>query len=444
MSNSIIIHESEELINLYGLNLNIFLGLDVISKPNAAEAIELLNLIQFSDVILLQAEVGNEKTYTQIKNWIAENDKEIPVVIIDVDNKGFDCDLFIQSDTDIKKAIISIAKLMGIKASNLNKNVASEFYPVPISYFPLMEKAFCDIYYRSAKTDPGSDSVYMKLYSANKAIDQVEVEKLHNQGSKNLYIPSSLRVKFAHFYTQMIVEEINADKSREKKYKALEGARKVVAQEIKKYGVNEKVIKITNAAIENIFQDLSREKSLKKYLDFLKNNTESSLFQLSQMTNYLGFKIIENIDWGTQEQKRKITFAAFFHDITLDNDHLGLIHNQYALADSGLSDEEIQSVNNHALEASKLLRKYPEIPHGVDLIIKQHHGSHNGVGFQDPPAHDISPLAAVFMVAESFSSILVNNDGEFNVDKICSRLERTFPNHHKFLNGIEALRNITY
>jgi hypothetical protein len=49
---------------------------------------------------------------------------------------------------------------------------------------------------------------------------------------------------------------------------------------------------------------------------------------------------------------------------------------------------------------------------GADLLIKQHHGMTNGVGFAIDFKEDISPLSKVVMVSESFVELYMKGKEE--------------------------------
>jgi hypothetical protein len=61
-----------------------------------------------------------------------------------------------------------------------------------------------------------------------------------------------------------------------------------------------------------------------------------------------------------------------------------------------------------------MLTKYhTRIPFGVETIIKQHHGTRDGIGFSTYPM-SISPLALLFMVAEEWVHLILKAE-ELNI-----------------------------
>ena len=111
-----------------------------------------------------------------------------------------------------------------------------------------------------------------------------------------------------------------------------------------------------------------------------------------------------------------------------------------------LSSRENDALLNHAHHAATLVQTFPRLPQGVDIIIKQHHGSTNGVGFPEVLTAAISPLAIFFMVIEDFSSkVLAMEDTPENIVKsmreslIPLKEKYQLPSYRKIVTEIENL-----
>lgn len=124
----------------------------------------------------------------------------------------------------------------------------------------------------------------------------------------------------------------------------------------------------------------------------------------------VGTRIIEILKWGNQDQIDKLSFVAFFHDITLETDELAKIHSmgQLKAASRTLSKDDVNKVKSHALDAAKLVSMSPKFPLGAETIIKQHHGAKSGVGF-DKISLSISPLSIIFMMAEEWVTFAIDS-----------------------------------
>src|SRR5690606_6673317 len=111
-----------------------------------------------------------------------------------------------------------------------------------------------------------------------------------------------------------------------------------------------------------------------------------------------------------QDQEDKLSFIAYFHDIALNTDEEAMIHSNQELKNSPLNRPSKLLVEKHAQVAAELVAKYPHAPMGADQLIRQHHGTLNGIGFSEHFGSNISPMAIVFIVAEEFTRIVLKNE----------------------------------
>ena len=115
--------------------------------------------------------------------------------------------------------------------------------------------------------------------------------------------------------------------------------------------------------------------------------------------------------WGTGEQLQnnfdKLSFLCFFHDIHLSRPELLKVFSKEELENGGFSPEEEEIINNHANKIATFVQSFPHAPSGVDVLLRQHHGTLNGVGFTERYSASISPMAIAFIVVERFVSLLL-------------------------------------
>ena len=84
---------------------------------------------------------------------------------------------------------------------------------------------------------------------------------------------------------------------------------------------------------------------------------------------------------------------------------------------------------------------------GVDLLIKQHHGMTNGVGFTLDFKDDISPLSKIVLISEAFVEEFMkgkDQDPHFQIDikKVISELNLKFKrnSYKKIILTLESLK----
>jgi hypothetical protein len=116
------------------------------------------------------------------------------------------------------------------------------------------------------------------------------------------------------------------------------------------------------------------------------------------------------MEWGTSEQKVKLAFVCFFSNIFLDEENYLLVHSDNDIESLDCSVADKAQINNHAINAAKLLSKYYiNLPFGIDTIVKQHHGNRYGIGFQQSPS-SVSPLALVYIISDAWVSVILNSE----------------------------------
>ena len=99
-------------------------------------------------------------------------------------------------------------------------------------------------------------------------------------------------------------------------------------------------------------------------------------------------------------------------------------------------------VEKHAQMAAEFVQKFPHAPMGADQIIRQHHGTLNGIGFSEHYGNNVSPMAVVFIVAEEFTRIILNNEhGPFDRAAFIRELKEEFPTSRfqKVISTLESL-----
>ena len=133
--------------------------------------------------------------------------------------------------------------------------------------------------------------------------------------------------------------------------------------------------------------------------------------------------------------------VSFFHDIYLEDEKLLKIMDLETLRKSNLSPRERDAVLNHANKAALLAQTYPRLPQGVDIIIKQHHGVSNGVGFPESLTAGISPMAVFFVVVEDFVTCILEHNDLDNFTNILKYLKQRYqlPTYRKIVAEIESL-----
>jgi hypothetical protein len=135
------------------------------------------------------------------------------------------------------------------------------------------------------------------------------------------------------------------------------------------------------------------------------------IYNKSQLTVNMATQIVNALDLdGKDSAVSKLTYAAFFNDIYLNDWDKAKIRSQIELKESDFGEEDVELITTHAAKALQLLEKYPQLPIGVGEIIKEHHGTKIGKGFSDTLPQDLNQLSVVFLIAEEIATHFMTED----------------------------------
>ena len=184
---------------------------------------------------------------------------------------------------------------------------------------------------------------------------------------------------------------------------AAEMGQKLLNAKLTRIGITEETTILANKQLKMMSQTAKKYPKMGKLLGRLVRNKAGYLFKHSQILTYICSHLMDNIDWGNEEQKKKISFIALFHDILLENDEQAQIYTEKELKESGFNPATTERINSHAQKAAELIVKYPGAPMGVDAIIRQHHGVSHGIGFAKTYGGNLSPMVIIFLLAEELT-----------------------------------------
>jgi len=381
----IILVEANEIIrDLISLNIKTYLGVDVILRTNAQEAIELMNILPEIDLVISSVKNGDENSCSDIAQFIIDGDNDIPLIVLGempTTPAGIEEIATSSAESDWENTIKIAAKSLGINEDVISKRKIPDFIPITINYFFNLSTSCCDVYIRIKKGP--SDYQYVKRIHQGDVFSQDVIKKYHSQGLKNLYIPKEQQSNFTNFVSNNLVKMLNQPSmSADEKLSIMGNSYDIATKEILKIGFNSATVQLTETIINNMIETFKDEEKVSPLLRKIINSKTSYIYQHSHMTAVVSSEILKNLGEDDPASHEKMSYAAFFKDISLaDREELAQINSFEELENATISEEDWDMVFNHALEGAVLIRHYPEAPLDIDNIIKHHHGSPNGKGF---------------------------------------------------------------
>lgn len=438
MSQTALIIKNDAKEKVYSLNLSMYLNTDILAKSSVTDFIKLIDVFSKLDLVIIEESDFNENEIKNIISEIEQRKMHTPVLCITKRATPYKDEHLVNLDGDIKPLLKVAALKLGITALDMAKLKTPEYVSFFISFFDLIDFTPCSLFILK-------EQKYETFIQAKSPLPQQELQKLKDQKIEKLYLQSKDRLKFTNFFTENMDKKLKEVKPAKNKVAETGAAVAVTHQYIKEMGLDETALKMTKSCIDSMYEMVknvgSKGSTLDKLLSELLDNQTSYNFTHSQLTAFLACHAVAQMSWGSQEQKEKIVFISFFHNILL-NDETCKIQTEEEVKALALPQKDKDTILKHAQNTAQLISQYPKVPIGSDDILKQHHGSRNGIGFPEQASASISPLAMVFYVSELLAHALLNKP--FDQKATFEKIYQKAPKGTKTKNIIEALEKLDF
>ncbi|MCK5073624.1 MAG: hypothetical protein KAQ98_09380 [Bacteriovoracaceae bacterium] len=448
MSKTVLVGDDSVQMDLFSLNLKAYVGTETIILDSAEKLRMFLELDTSIDLIITHDKIDIEPTAQKIHTLLQKKKLSVPLCVIGPKDGTIKCERFLPKNVDIKELIKTVARIFDITAKDMIKQSVGDYYPVPISFFSRMNIPVCDVFLRLNASD--GDYQYICKFKAGNDLDSKLLGEYQKKGIANLYVPSISRLKFTNNLSEQTIEILkSATVTPDSRISTADVAMNLMVDELESVGLTENTAELANNCINSIQKTIKEYPKLNNLLERLLNSPESWLYKYCQILTFVSHHIIDNSDWGSDEQKEKISFVVFFQDIAfmtkkLNPEKLAPIHSKEEFMNASLEKNESNVVLQHALMAADLVREFNRAPMEADVIIRQHHGSYNGVGFPDSISHNISHLAQVSVIAQSFTREImkINDINTFISTDVIKKLKIKYPTHRlgKIVNNLSTLK----
>jgi len=402
MAQVILIEDNKTLNDLISVNLTTYLGVDLIQRKNAQDALSLLAILPNIDLIITSEKIGDEKTGEALAQYIDSNKLDTGLIVLGSSAVAQnDFTINIPNAKDWEQVVHASAKILGINENVLAKKAVPDYIAVPVRYFLNLDYVNCDVFIRIKKSP--TEYQYVKRIHNGDTFSKDSIKRYMDQGLENFHIDKDSYKSFTIFLSNRLVEKIDSPNMDEtKKVQIMGESYDVAVREIAKLGFNSETIQLTEAIIQNMVKNFEKSPEMSNLLHKVINSNTGLLYQRCHMTSVVASEMIKNLKFDDPKAYEKIAYASFFHDIMLaDREELTKINSFDELEKANLSEQDWDMVFNHAMEAAVLLRKHPEAPTGADEIIKHHHGATNGKGFSNS-IEKLPDLSKIFIIAHHF------------------------------------------
>lgn len=299
----------------------------------------------------------------------------------------------------------------------------------------------------------GSDK-YIKIFHEDDTTNVLDIKKYKEKGIQYLYVYRET----AMWVIGQIQKQINIFLKANNFRFILRGASDTPEKrfEQKILRIDDEVhvdaeFKITiEKAIENIRAIVDKEDRVEIILKTLKEHEGEYAFftQKMNVTSVIACVLAKQLDWISKSTMDKLVFASVLCDITLAvRPELLKIQNmsEFEKVKSQLSDEDQKIFLSHPKDGANLIKRYfTAAPPDTDALAYQHHEAPDGSGFpMHLKAERISPLSALFIVANDFAYYFLTDDEPTMDDfllKCHSRYD--YVNFRKVIKALERIKKI--
>ena len=415
MSKTLIVSDNEILNQLYVVNLEAYLATESILVLSTSKAFELLLSGNKFDLILTMNMINGNDSAVDLHNFLHDNNLIIPLLIIGNPSKELSNAVVVQSSYHLKSLLQACAQLLGVTSKAMASLDVPDYFSVKSSFLIRLAVAPCSIYLQMKNIN---EELSFVMVVAKGSKSKNIIQKFINEGVDSLFVNSFDRLTIVNKVSVILCDVIQNTENLglDEKAAALEAGFEFVVNEFAQIPAAAVDIMNISSVCTKVMKDITNEiPSLGNLLALFNGNKKGYLYTHSILSVYISAHILNNIPWGGVTHIEKVNFVLFFHDIILAPiyaNHPTLKYEEELLFSEDLNDKEKEIVLNHARLAAELIVTYKRTPMGADLLIKQHHGMTNGVGFAIDFKEDISPLSKVVMISESFVELYMKGKEE--------------------------------
>jgi len=390
---------------LYSVGLEAYVGTEVVAMQTIEDAIDYLSS-NAPSIIITRSPIEERDAAAVLVQKIQELNLRPHLIVLGKSKVNNYQATFMDEAVDVRILIKKCAALLGINAREMAEKDVGDFYPIRLSVVIPNLALVCPVYRRD------KDMSFNLFLDKDSKLHTEIITILKNAGEEYIYVESAHRLKFVNSLMIFLAEILSDDKlSLEDNILFGNRSYNIIRDAARRMQITTAVIHATETNINTMISIASKIPKLNEFIKLTTSNENvTSMFRHSLLTCFVGGHIIDKMEWGTSEQKVKMAFVCFFSNIYLEDDNHLLVHSEKDLEALDCSEVEKTQINNHAINAAKLLAKYYiNLPFGIDTIVKQHHGNRYGVGFAQSPS-SVSPLALVYMISDAWVSTLLNSE----------------------------------
>ena len=401
------------------LDLLKYFDLSAVVRENQKDALAILEILPDIDTALILAENPKENTLERIEQHILNNQKKMNIISYSANES---------TETIIQKVGAYLGK--PIEHDRYLRDHSHEGYrEIALHFFENLTESPVDLYVQLGE---GPSSRFIKRVNKLDPFPKTMIKDQYNYGIHHFYVLSEdfqiFMTSLSNAFIQhLTLESQNTVQIIQAQYAAFDYLNTYAA--ILNFDKN--ITEVVETTIESYVRVFQREKSLAKLIQQVVSNKSSINFQGFYLTCLLGHHVYKFLNRYIESKMEKFVMAALFCDLGLDRREIFLIHSHTQLIsasdDGSINAEEVELIRSHARKNADFLKHYPEMPLDVMSLIRHHHGSPEGIGFQDNEHGLLSDDDLLLQSTHIFIKYFLNPEYKFDKKEILKKLKERFP-----------------
>jgi FMN phosphatase YigB (HAD superfamily) len=441
----LIVEPNPEIAEIFRKNFAEQFGAIVTLYSDAKTALRSLTDLQSSYSLFIVRNLNihaEEEIAVLFLNHIYDFSLKTPLIVIGEFEHAYKKYAYISEKMRIEELNRLTLKALGLKKEDFKNVKLPEYIAYPLRFFYLLNAFPTTVCMKLVKK---AGDEYVCHFKAGDEFNTEGLEKYAEVGLTEFYVPKEENEVFMNAIILQGLTAIKKASTLEENIQATEQTFIISAELMKGLGINSTATLLVDQTLQIMRAQVTKPDQLAQLLKKLLDNQMSYSYRRSYLICVLSNALFPKMEWGSGEQQQiiltKLSMISYFHDIFLSDEKLLKIMNHKDFKNADLTTDERDLVLNHANRAALLVQSYPRLPQGVDVIIKQHHGVTNGVGFPEQYTIAISPMAIFFIVVEDFATQLLSLNPGDKIHTIVQVLKERYqlPSYKKIVNEIEAM-----
>jgi response regulator RpfG family c-di-GMP phosphodiesterase len=446
----LIVSESPYMRGILKFVLETLLHTEVTELENEEKALLFLKNIEIAPSMIVYDYVPNAYLLEDFVGHLKEHSKYVRIVVLvnHVRQEGTELlkdahQIKLMNESNLPMELIEDAKETFAGSPYLNED---HYCRIDINFLSILDGINKTLYIRI-----GQDK-YIKIFREDDDTGILDIKKYKEKGIQYLYLNRETALWVINQIQSQIEIFLKANNFKFVLRGANDTAEKRFEQKILRIDdevhVEKEFKEHIDEAVKRIRASVDKEPLVENYLKSLKEHqNEYALFtQKMNLTSLISCVMAKQLDWISRTTMDKLVYASVLCDITLAvrPEILSVANKLEFEARKDEFPEDVQKIFlSHPKDAASLIKRYfNQAPPDTDVLALQHHEQPDGNGFpMGLKADRISPLAALFIVANDFSYYFLKDEEPSMADFLLKCQSRyDYVNFRKIIKALERVK----